>query len=150
MAIGPSSKLSDVPAAWNALTEAVIGAAMEVHRTLRPGMLERMYEAALCHELKLRGVGFARQKSIAMSYKGVSLGEHVLDVVVDELLVVEIKSVELVHDVHLHQLVSYMHSGRLSLGLLLNFNVPRLKDGIYRRVLSSAASIPRQMLDDQS
>jgi GxxExxY protein len=145
---GGSSKLSDVPPAWNTLTEHVIGAAMEVHRTLGPGMLERMYEAALCHELKLRGISYARQRSIAMSYKGVSLGEHILDLVIDDVLVVEIKAVDLVHDVHLHQLVSYMHSGQFPLGLLFKFNLPRLKDGIYRRILSKAAPIPHHMLED--
>jgi hypothetical protein len=83
---GQTRNLDDVPEAWHALRENVIGAAMEVHRALGPGMLERMYEAALCHELRLRSVALARQKSISMRYKGLALGEHVLDLVVDELL----------------------------------------------------------------
>jgi GxxExxY protein len=144
----PIRKLQDVPAHWNSLTEIVIGAAMEVHSSLGPGLLERNYELALCHELSLRKISHARQVPISISYKGAELGRHVLDLVVDNLLVVEIKSVETVHDVFLHQLVSYMHTGRFPLGLLFNFNVHRLKDGLYRRVLAKHTPIPDSFTAD--
>jgi GxxExxY protein len=129
----------DVPGAFNALTESVIGAAMDVHSALGPGLVERLYEAALAHELHLRAIPFARQRSITLTYQGVQLGEQVVDLLVAECLVVELKSVETVSPIHLQQLVSNMRAGGWSVGLLINFNALRLKDGLFRRALTKGS-----------
>ena len=127
-------KLSDVPAPCNALTEAVIGSAIEVHRHLGPGLLERLYVEALCYELREREIDHACEVPVRVRYKGIDLSGQRLDLVVDHAVVVEAKAIERVHDVHLAQLVSYLRSGGYPVGLLINFNVPVLKQGIYRRV----------------
>jgi len=145
MSRGPS-KLNDVPEEWNRISEALIGAAMEVHTILGPGLLERLYEQALAHELERRGIPYQRQVPIRLRFKDIELEGQVLDFVVADLLVVELKSVERVHEVHLSQLYSYMRSARLPLGLLINFNVPHLKDGIFRRVLSRNTPVPSILL----
>ncbi|HVX83670.1 MAG TPA: GxxExxY protein [Phycisphaerae bacterium] len=120
-----------------ALTEQVIGAAMEVHRELGPGFLEKVYEEALCMELELRGLGWERQVAVPLKYKGRQLRrKHRVDVMVEGVLVVEIKAVEKVVWVHECQLVSYLKAGEKRVGLLLNFNVPLMKDGIHRRVMT--------------
>lgn len=131
-----------VPPEWNRVTGEIIGAAMEVHSALGPGMLERLYEHALCHELLLRGLLVQRQRPIRLTYKGVELGDQFLDIVVNELVVVELKAVDKVHEVHLSTLVSYLRSASLPLGLLINFNVPHLRSGIYRRVHSVNTPLP--------
>lgn len=137
-----------VPAEWNRITGEIIGAAIEVHRELGPGLLERLYEQALCHELGLRGIGVQRQRPIRLSFKGVVLGEQFVDLVVEDLVVVELKSVERVQDIHLSQLMSYMRSAPLPLGLLINFNTSRLREGIYRRIISSTTPMPVVMLEE--
>ncbi len=136
------SKLFDVPSEWNRLSEAVIGAAIDVHKTLGPGLLERLYEQAMVYELLQRQIPFRQQHRVAVSYKNAVLGETVLDLVVGDVLVVELKSVEKVSDLHLAQLVTYLRTARLPLGLLINFNCTRLKDGLYRRVLSNNTPSP--------
>lgn len=143
-------KPADCPDEWNELTREVIAAAMEVHTALGPGLLERLYEQALCHELSLRGVSWVRQLPVKVAYKGVALGEQVVDLVVANLVVVELKSVERVHDIHLAQMLSYMRSLRLPLGLLINFNVARLKEGVHRRVLSAHTPLPSAFLNEDS
>jgi len=120
----------------DALAKAVIGAAIEVHRVLGPGSLESVYEEALTIELKLRGIPFDRQKGISVDYKGHAVGEGRLDLVVDGGLVVELKAVESLAPIHPAQVISYLKALSLPLGLLIKFNVPRLKDGIKRIVLS--------------
>ena len=142
-----AKRIQEVPESWNRITGEILGAAIEVHRELGPGLLERLYEQALCHELTLRGVRFERQHPIRLSFKGVQLGEQLLDLVVENLVVVELKSVERVHDTHISQLMSYMRSSSLPLGLLVNFNVARLKEGIYRRVLTADTPVPSAMLE---
>ncbi|MGH7244572.1 MAG: GxxExxY protein [Phycisphaerales bacterium] len=137
---------TDVPEAWNRLTQAVIASAMAVHSELGPGLLERFYELAFCRELELRKIPFSRQHPIRISYKGAMLGDQFVDLVIADLLVVELKAVERVSDTHLAQLKCYMRSARLPLGLLLNFNVASLKDGIYRRVLTRDTPIPAAFL----
>lgn len=139
---------ADVPPEWNRLTEAVIGAAMEVHSLIGPGLLERLYEQAMCHELEHRGISFRRQFPIRVRYKQFDLGDQFVDLLAGDLLVVELKSVERVHDTHLAQLLSYMRAGRLPLGLVINFNCARLKDGIYRRVLSKHMPNPSALLSE--
>jgi GxxExxY protein len=138
----PVGKIADAPPEWNALTEKVIGAAMEVHTALGPGLLERLYENAMCRELTLRGVPYVRQAPVRVVYKGEEVGEQFLDLLVDGVLVLELKSVDRVHDAHLATLVSYLRSGGYPLGLLINFNVSRLKDGLYRRVHSVRTPLP--------
>ncbi|HZS38996.1 MAG TPA: GxxExxY protein [Polyangia bacterium] len=114
----------------------VVDAAIEVHRVLGPGLLESLYEQALCLELQLRGVPFRRQVAIGITYKGTLIGEHRLDLLVAERLVVELKAVEALMPVHGVQVRSYLKATRCILGLLINFNVPLLKLGIQRIILS--------------
>ena len=118
------------------LTEAVIGAAIEVHRTLGPGLLESAYEQCLCRELELRGLKFERQVSLPVSYKGVKLDcGYRLDIVVEDVVVVEVQSVEKLLTIHEAQLLTYLRLSGRAVGLLLNFNEATLKDGLIRRVL---------------
>jgi len=117
------------------IAHEVIGAAIEVHRHLGPGFLESAYEAALCTELGLRRIPFARQKSVVLSYKGNPIGEGRLDLVVAGEVVVELKTVESFAPIHTAQLNSYLRLTGLHLGLLINFNVPVLRDGIRRIVV---------------
>ncbi|HNT75686.1 MAG TPA: GxxExxY protein [Anaerolineae bacterium] len=121
----------------DALARQVIGAAIEVHRYLGVGYLESVYEEALCVELQLQGIPFERQKAIAVEYKGHSVGEGRLDLLVGGCLVVELKTVEAFAPIHQAQVISYLKATGLQLGLLINFHVPVLKDGIRRVVLSN-------------
>src|SRR5580692_8511416 len=114
----------------NRLTEAVIGAAFEVHRELGPGLLESLYERALCVELTARAISFARQVGVEVLYKGTPIGEARMDLVVDEKLLVELKACEGHASLHLAQVLSYLKATGLTLGLLINFNVPSLREGI--------------------
>jgi GxxExxY protein len=118
------------------LAYEVIGAAIEVHRKLGPGFLEKVYEEALCVELELRGIPFRRQVPIGLVYKGRDIGRAELDLLVGELPVVELKAVEAVVGVHTAQLLSYLKATGHRLGLLINFNVCYLKEGLHRIVLS--------------
>jgi GxxExxY protein len=121
----------------NEITHAIIGAAMEIHRNLGPGLLESAYEECLCHELTLRGIPFQRQVPLPLEYKGVRLEQgYRLDLVVAEIVVVEVKAVEIIHPVYEAQLLTYLRLGGFQVGLLINFNVPLLKDGIRRKVLN--------------
>ncbi len=122
----------------NKLSYAIIGACIEVHRHLGPGFLESVYEFALSKELLLRGHRVERQVRIPIDYKGEIICEHVLDLVVDDQVVLELKSAESLHPVHAAQLHSYLKAGAFELGLLINFNVSVLKDGVRRIILKSA------------
>jgi GxxExxY protein len=115
---------------------AIIGAALEVHRVLGPGFLESVYEEAMAVELGLRGIRFVRQKPINLLYKGRPVGEARLDFLVDEALVLELKASEKLLPIHHAQVLSYLKSARCHLGLLINFNERLLRDGIRRIVLS--------------
>jgi GxxExxY protein len=117
------------------LTRQIIGAAMEVHRILGPGLLERIYERALCIELEARGRKYARQLEVPAYYKGWPLGTYYVDLLVEDLVVVEVKSVINVAPVIEAQLITYMRLTKKRRGLILNFHSPVLKDGITRRVL---------------
>jgi len=120
----------------NELTYEIIGAAIEVHRTLGPGLLESSYRECLCRELSLRNIAFQRERGLPVQYKGIQLGcGYRLDVLVADLVVVEIKAVEALAAIHEAQLLTYLRLGGWKLGLLINFNVVVLKDGIRRRVL---------------
>jgi len=117
-------------------TAPIIGAAIEVHRHLGPGLLESAYEECLCHELHVRGIDFRRQVDLPVEYKGLKLDcGYRLDLIVHEEVVVELKCVERVLPVHEAQLLTYMMLTGKRVGLLINFNVPLLTKGITRRVL---------------
>jgi GxxExxY protein len=118
------------------LTEQIIGAAIQVHRELGPGLLESAYEACLCHELFQTGLKFERQKVIPISYKGIKLDAgYRLDLVVEEQVIVEIKADSEVLPVHEAQLLSYLKQVGGGRGLLINFNVKLLKNGLRRLVV---------------
>jgi GxxExxY protein len=120
----------------NEITREVIGAAIEVHRQLGPGLLESSYRECLCRELLLRGIPFEREKPLRLEYKGIHLGcGYRLDLLVAGGVVVEIKSVEALAPIHDAQLLTYLRIGGWRLGLLINFNVAVLKSGIRRRIL---------------
>ncbi len=115
------------------LSEQVIGLAIEVHRALGPGLLESAYEACLCHELSELELPFKRQVPLPIAYKGVRLDcGYRLDLVVADELVVELKAVDRILPVHHAQLLTYLKLSGFQTGLILNFNVPMLKDGIKR------------------
>lgn len=114
------------------LTEAVIGAAIEVHRVLGSGFAERTYERALCIELGRCRIPFSSQVAVKLLYKGEALGEGVVDLLVDDVLVVELKAVDRLHEAHTRQTLAYLHALNKRQGLILNFNAAYLKEGIKR------------------
>ncbi len=119
----------------NQLTQIIIGAAIEVHRTIGPGLLESAYEECLCKELSLRQVPFERQRPLPIEYKGTKLEcGYRLDVLVAKTVVIEVKAVEKILPIHEAQLLTYLKLGGWKVGLLINFNVPMLRDGIRRLV----------------
>ncbi len=120
----------------NRITEQIIGAAIEVHKALGPGLLESAYEECLCRELSLRGIAYERQKPLPIEYKGVKLDcGYRLDLLVADAVVVEIKACAAIEPIHEAQLLTYLKLGGWKVGLLINFNVAVLKDGIRRLVL---------------
>jgi len=145
-----SSTFSDVPSsrqgiataavkeseALKRLTERIIGCAIEVHRQLGPGLLEGTYEAALCIELQLAGLNFVRQPVFPVIYKGQVIGEYRLDLIVEDTVIVEIKSVERFDPIFEAQVLTYLRVTGKGIGLLMNFNSRLLRDGIKRYVLS--------------
>jgi GxxExxY protein len=130
------SKREAMEAESDPLTGVVIGAAIEVHRMMGPGLLETVYQRCLCHELELRGIEHQSMVKLPVQYKGLALGDQlVVDVIVENRLILELKSVERVLGVHEAQLLTYLKLSGIKLGLLMNFNVKYLKDGITRRIL---------------
>jgi GxxExxY protein len=117
------------------LARQVIGAAIEVHRTLGPGYLESVYEQALCIQLAEQAIPYRSQHTFSVLYHDQPVGTGYVDLMIDSALVVELKSVESLADVHQAQLLSYLKATRCRLGLLINFNVSVLKDGIRRLAL---------------
>ena len=116
------------------LAYRTIGAAIDVHRALGPGLPEFVYEKALCHELTLRDVEHRRQAPVPIKYKGIDVGEGYIDIFVGERLVVELKAVESLNPVHFAQVRAYLCATHLRLGLLINFNADVLRDSIKRIV----------------
>jgi GxxExxY protein len=114
------------------LTEKIIGAAIEVHKTLGPGLLESIYEEALCHELGLRGVDFQRQVAVDISYKGCVIQGQRLDLLVGSAVVVEVKSLRAIPEVAMAQVLSYLKATGMKRGLLVNFGEKQLVNGIKR------------------
>ena len=131
---GAGSKGIDAPN-LNEITERIIGCAIEVHRHLGPGLLESAYEEALCIELDLQGLGFQRQLALPALYKGIQVGEYRLDLLVDDQIIVELKSVEQHNPVFEAQLLTYLRISNKKVGLLINFNSRLLKNGIKRLIL---------------
>lgn len=117
------------------LSGIVIGAAIEVHRHLGPGLLESSYEACLRKELDLRGVPHTRQVPLPLEYKGLELDcGYRIDLLVDGQLIIELKTVDKIHEIHKAQLLTYLKLTKHRLGLIINFNVPYLRDGIVRLI----------------
>lgn len=120
----------------NKTTEALIGAAIEVHKYLGPGLLESAYEECLCHELSLRNIPFKRQVLLPVVYKGTKLDcGYRIDLLVNDEVVVELKATESISPIHEAQVLTYMRLGDWKVGLILNFNVPILVKGVKRLVL---------------
>jgi GxxExxY protein len=118
------------------LSAAVIGAAIEVHKRLGPGLLESAYDECLSHELALRSIAFVRQQPLPLVYKAVKLDcGYRMDLVVEGRLLIEVKAVEALHPIHEAQLLTYLKLSGIRAGLLINFNVELLKHGIVRRVM---------------
>ncbi|HEY9070130.1 MAG TPA: GxxExxY protein [Candidatus Ozemobacteraceae bacterium] len=118
------------------LTNEVIGAAIEVHKTLGPGLLESIYERCLCHELSLRGIEYVQQLEIPLTYKGMSLDScYRLDMMVVDQIVVEVKSIKTFEPIHTAQILTYLRLTGKRLGLLMNFNSPVLSKTIKRVIL---------------
>lgn len=118
------------------LTDKIIGAAIEVHKVLGPGLLESAYQVCMEHESTLRNIPFQRLVGLPLNYKGIDLDAgYEIDLIYDGRVIVELKAVEHIIPVHEAQLLTYMKLTGIRVGLLINFNVPVLKNGIYRRVL---------------
>ncbi len=119
----------------NQLTEKIIGCAIEVHKALGPGLLESAYEECFCYELNQQGLSFNRQVPLLVVYKGIKLDcGYRIDVLVNDIIVVELKTVEKLLPIHDAQLLTYLKLYKRPIGLLMNFNVPALKSGIKRLV----------------
>ena len=117
------------------VTSQVIGCAIEVHKALGPGLKEKPYAAALCESLSRKGIKFEIERTVPLRFEGVLIGNHRPDLIVENTVVVEVKSVEKLHPLFTSQLVTYLKVTGLRVGLILNFNCPRMKDGIKRVVL---------------
>lgn len=130
-----------VPEAWNALSYQIIGAAIEVHSLLGAALPEKLYEAAMEFELEKRGMRVDRQRQIRLRYKDLVLPPVVPDMVVNELIIVELKAMERVRDEDLKRQVSYLVAADLPLALLINFHAPRIKDGLFRRINSRCTAL---------
>jgi GxxExxY protein len=134
--IGEIERTGAVALAEADLTSEIIAAAICVHRELGPGLLESAYQVSMCHELTLRHVPFRSQLELPVEYKGVRLDcGYRIDLLVDNRVLVELKSVERILSVHEAQLITYLRLSGIRVGLLINFNVPVLRRGIVRRIL---------------
>ena len=117
------------------VTERIISCALEVHSTLGPGLLESVYEEALAHEFTLRGIQYERQKETSLKYKRKEIGKHRIDFLIENEVVLELKAVEMMNKIYEAQILTYLRAMDKRVGLLINFNVERLKDGIKRVIL---------------
>jgi len=127
--------VSPLPEELETMAQEVIGCCLEVHKELGPGLLESVYPRAVAMELEDRGISFEMEKPLRVNYRGQLLCHQRLDMFVDGRLVLELKSVEMLHPIHVAQVISYLRLTKSRLGLLINFNVPLLKQGIRRIVL---------------
>ena len=117
------------------ITERIISCALEVHSTLGPGLLEGVYEEALAHEFSLRKIEYIRQREVSLKYKGKDIGKHRIDYLVEDKVVVELKAVETLHRIYEAQVLTYLRAMDKRVGLLINFNVVRLKEGLKRLII---------------
>ena len=117
------------------IVHEIVGSALAVHRELGPGYLESFYRKAVCIEMRRRGIAVECEKAVEVSYRGELLGTHRIDLVVQSLIVVELKAVERLDVVHRNQVVAYLKATKLRVGLLVNFNAALLKQGLQRVVL---------------
>src|SRR5687767_2553179 len=126
----------EIPLLEKDVTEKIIYAAIEVHKALGPGLLESVYQTCMVHEAKLLKLNFEQQVPLSVNYKGIQLdGGYRLDFIFEKRVIVELKAIEEVLPIHEAQLMTYLKLTNIHVGLLLNFNVPVLKEGIYRRVV---------------
>ena len=121
---------------YDEFTGSFLAAALDVHKEFGPGLNEAHYEAALCHEMDLRGIPYQRQVRVDVIYKGTKIGETRIDLIIGGRIIVELKACDSICDVHKAQLITYLRLTKLKLGLI-NFNVPLLKQGIKRVILSA-------------
>ena len=119
------------------ITERIIGCGIEVHRELGPGLPEAVYETALCIELQSRGLSFKRQIGVPIYYKGHLISEHRPDLIVGDAIIVEVKSIERIAQVHVAQVMTYLRITALHIGLIMNFNSVTMRAGIRRVVLKA-------------
>ncbi len=126
---------SGLPDETEQLVQQTIGAAIEVHRHLGPGYIEPIYGRALCHEFGLRGIAYQAEKPITVPYKDIRIPGQRLDVVVGEKVILELKAVEAISPIHEAQILSYLKSTGIRVGLIINFKVMQLKQGVRRFVL---------------
>lgn len=119
------------------VTAEILNCAIEVHRELGPGLLESVYETALCIEFRSRGISFQRQKGVPLYYKGELISEHRPDLIVADAVVVEVKSIERLAPVHLAQMLTYLRVTSLKVGLILNVNNETMRAGTRRVVLKA-------------
>ena len=117
------------------ITEQISSCAIEVHSTLGPGLLESIYEEALEYEFELRGIHYERQKEIGLRYKGKEIGRHRIDFLIENQVIVELKAVEALNKIYEAQLLTYLKAMHKRVGLLIDFNVERLKAGIKRLII---------------
>ena len=117
------------------ITEKIISSAIEVHSTLGPGLLENIYEEALAYEFELRSIRYEKQKEVGLKYKDRDIGKHRIDFLVEDQVVVELKAVGTMHKIYEAQLLTYLKAMGRKVGLLINFNVEMLKDGIKRMIM---------------
>jgi GxxExxY protein len=128
--------LRPLPPDLGPLSRVIVDAAFKVHNILGPGLLESVYEQCLCHEFKRRGIPFQSQLSLPVFYDGVSIETGLrIDLIVDGRIIIELKAAEVMHPIYTAQLLTYLKLTHLRLGLLINFNVPLIRDGIRRIVL---------------
>ena len=122
----------DTPTISDQLTQSIIGAAIEVHKALGPGLLESIYEEALCYELDLRGISYSRQIGVDVVYKGRTIKGQRIDIIVEHEVVIEIKSLSKMPEIVMAQILSYLKATALKRGLIINFGEKRLVDGVRR------------------
>ncbi|AQQ72533.1 GxxExxY protein [Limihaloglobus sulfuriphilus] len=121
---------------FSELSNRVIGCAIDVHKSLGPGLLESAYQQCLCHEFRLNNIKFEREKPLAVNYKGFHLDcGYRIDIVVENQIIIELKAIDLIKPIHEAQIISYMKLSGLRQGFLINFNVPILKDGLSSFVI---------------
>lgn len=136
----------ELPEHLNQVSHRVIGCAIEVHRELGVGLLESVYEAALCAEFDRAGLGYARQTPFVGEYRGHPLPPQRIDLMVEDQIIVELKAVRGVDDLHLAQLLSYLRLTGKPLGLLINFHAPTIQKGTYRRINSKVVRSPNSSI----